>query len=225
MQSERLFTGEELKAMGRRHVDKVIDAIESGDMEEAKMQAQRMYDECLAMHDGLVEWVASTLSFIGRRYGDEAVHDALKEGCKSWFEPFADKCKDASPKHRVKMLAKLLRGHMMPMTIEEDDEKFTIMMEPCGSGGRLALQNKYEPPCSYYKIVNPQPMTCGQKDLPVYCGHAGILSIIGIERGGAPVYYEEPSEQIGVKPCKIFVYKDPDDAPAELYAKVGKVKE
>ena len=36
MQNKRLCTGEELKAMGRRHVDKVIDAIESGDMEQAK---------------------------------------------------------------------------------------------------------------------------------------------------------------------------------------------
>jgi len=35
IQNNRLCTEKELKTMGRRHVDKVLDAIESGDIEES----------------------------------------------------------------------------------------------------------------------------------------------------------------------------------------------
>jgi len=224
MPETRPFSNEELKEMGKRNVDALIEAIDVGDLERAKKLAQRMYQEDLAMHDGLIDWIAATLSFIGRHYGDEALSQALREGCNAWFQPIAESFAHAEARHRAKMLAKLLRGHMMPIRIEEDDEKYVFIMEPCGSGGRLVLRGKHKPPRDYFKIKKPQPMTCGKKDFPVYCAHAGILSILGIEFYGAPVFFEEPSDNIGEKPCKFYLYKDPKDAPSALYEMVGKKK-
>lgn len=224
MQGNRMFTDEELKDMGRRNVDAITEAIDAGDLDRAKYLAQRMHRECLAMHDGLIDWITALLTFVGRRYGDEALYQALREGCTAWLEPLAEQFSKADAGHRAVMMTKVLRGHMMPIRIEEDDEKFTFVMEPCGSGGRLVLDGKYQPPRDFLKIEKPQPMTCGQKDFPVYCAHGPILSILAIEWGGAPVFFEEPSDKVGEEPCKIYLYKDPKATPAELYAKVGKEK-
>ncbi len=224
MQGERLFTDEELENMGRRNVDVITEAIDAGDLDRARDMAQRMHRECLAMHDGLIGWITALLTFVGRRYGDEALYDALRESCSAWVGPLSEAFTPASARQRVVMMAKMLRGHMMPIRIEEDDEKFTFVMEPCGSGGRLVLDGKYQPPHGFLEIERPQPMTCGQKDFPVYCAHGPVVSMLGIESGGATVFYEEPSDKIGEKPCNIYLFKDPESTPAQLYAKVGKKK-
>ena len=225
MQANRLFTDEELRNMGRRNVDAVTDAIDAGDLDRAKDLAQRMHRECLAMHDGLIDWITALLTFVGRRYGDEALCEALREGCTAWLQPLTERVVQAEDvRHRAVMLTKMLRGHMMPIRIEEDDEKFVFIMEPCGSGGRLVLEGKYDLPRNFLKIREPQPMTCGQKNFPVYCAHAAVLSMLGIEWTGAPLFFEEPSDEVGKKPCRIYLYKDAKATPAEFYAKVGKVK-
>lgn len=224
MPGNRLFTDEQLKDLGRRNVDAIAEAIDSGALDQAKDLAQRMHRECLAMHDGLIAWITATLTFVGRHYGDEALAVALREGCTAWLQPLSERFAHADVGHRVVMMTKMLRGHMMPIRIEEDDEKFTFVMEPCGSGGRLVLDGKYGPPSNFLKIAKPQPLTCGQKDFPVYCAHAAVLAMLGMEWSGAPLFFEEPSDKVGEKPCKMYLYKDPKAAPAELYAKVGKKK-
>ena len=224
MQGGRIFTDEELINMGRRNVDVITEAIDAGELDRAKDLAQRMHRECLAMHDGLISWITALLSFVGHGQGDEAVYQALKESCNSWLGPLSDAFAHADPGHRAVMLAKMLRGHMMPIRIEEDDEKFTFIMEPCGSGGRMVIEGKFQPPHGFFNIERAQPMTCGQSCFPVYCAHGPVISVLGIESSGAPLFYEEPSDNVGQEPCKIYLYKNPAATPAQLYAKVGMKK-
>ncbi|MFC2000606.1 hypothetical protein ACFLXE_07650, partial [Chloroflexota bacterium] len=132
----------------------------------------------------------------------------------------------AEEDHRAKaqLMAHGLRGHLVPMKIEEDDEKFTFEMQPCGSGGRLVLNGYYDPPHSFQKISKAQPMTYGQDDFPIYCTHCAILGILGIEFGEAPLFFIDASDKPGEKPCKIYLYKDAGAIPDALYAKLGKKK-
>jgi hypothetical protein len=180
------------------------------------------------MHDTYRNWVAGLLSFIGQHYGDEALEQALRESCAVQLRPIVERFKrcdeEGNIRRKAEFMAGGLREHLMPLTVEEDEEKFIFQMHPCGSGGRLVLDKYCDPPVNFVKIEKPQPMTCGQAHFPVYCAHALILSILSIEWTGAPVFFEEPSDKIGEKPCKIYLYKDPKDTPAELYAKVGKEK-
>lgn len=228
MTAGKVFTDEELREMGVQTAELIQAAIDANDKEKAKKLTRRMYRESLAMHDLYRDWTAALLSFIGRRYGDEALQEALKESCAVWLRPVAERygrCdEEGNPRRKAELLAGGLRGHLMPLKVEEDEEKFIFQMQPCGSGGRLVLEGYYESPVNLLKIEKPQPMTCGQKDFPVYCAHGPVLSMLGIEWSGAPIFFEEPSAKVGEKPCKIYLYKDPKRTPAELYAKVGKEK-
>ena len=51
----------------------------------------------------------------------------------------------------------------MPLHIEEDDEKIVIQMRPCGSGGRLVLEGKYEGPDAMLTLKGKQLLTYGRE--------------------------------------------------------------
>ena len=110
-----------------------------------------MYNEFRSMHDLYRDWTTATLSFIGRRFGDEVLEEAMTEGVKAWWLPNLEKFPQGPEalRQRIKMLVAGLHGHLQPLHIEEDDEKVVIQMQPCGSGGRLILEGKYEGPLRF----------------------------------------------------------------------------
>lgn len=224
---KRVFTEEELREMGTPTVELIKAAIDADDKVKAKELTDRMYREFLDMHDMYAFWVTALLTFIGCRYGDKVLEEALIE---SWTVPVQSYQgewqqfeKEGNLRGKAERMALGLRGHLMPLKIEEDEEKFVFQMEPCGSGERLILQGCYEPPVNFLKIEKPQPMTFGQGQMPAYCTHAAIMAMVAIEFG-AFYWFEEPSEKLGERPCKFYVYKDPKTIPSEIYAKLGKKK-
>ena len=80
--SERLFSEEEIREMGKRTVDRLTEAIDAGDAEQAKKIAQRMYNEFLGMHDLYRNWTTATLSEVGKRFGDEVLEEVMMAGVK-----------------------------------------------------------------------------------------------------------------------------------------------
>ena len=49
METERIFTDQEIKEMEGRTLDKVLEAIDAGDNDKAKELCNRMYQEFLYM--------------------------------------------------------------------------------------------------------------------------------------------------------------------------------
>ncbi len=227
MSKERLFTEEELKERGTPTAELIVAAIDAGDNERAKELAWQLHTEYGFLHDGMFHWLTSLLSYIGRRDGDEALEEAFKESYTVVFRPVAElykQCDDAGDlRTQAEMFISGVRSHQEHMSITEDDEKVAIQMDVCGSGGRMILDGYYDPPCNFLKIETPQPMTGGIKDLPVYCAHAPILTILSAE-WGIPTYFTELSDELGKKPCTFCWYKDAKDIPDEFYSRVGKQK-
>ena len=218
--SEKIFTEAELKEMGTEIPDLIAQAIDAGDLEKAKKLGRRMHGEFFAMHEGFRDWIVHLMSFVGRRLGDEALYEFLHEE----FEGFVELKKmydKADFRRKVQMLAGGLRGHVTSIRIEEDDEKVTVMMTPCGSGGRAILAGSYGPPKNFLLVKKPQVMTCGRSDFPVYCCHCPFQDIVPIEATGYPIWVTVPSEKLGEEPCRFILYKDPDNIPAEYYERFG----
>ena len=114
MSLARIFSDDELREMGRRSLDRVLEAIDAGDPEEAKRLAQRMSNEFVSMHDLYRDWITGTLSEVGRRFGDETLESGMTAGIDSWWTPMAQKLA-AEPDdfaRKVKMFVAGLRGHL-----------------------------------------------------------------------------------------------------------------
>jgi hypothetical protein len=159
MPGKRYFTDEELEEMGKVTRDLILEAIDRGDLQQARELTDRMYREFLGMHDLYVYWLTATLSHVGRTFGNDALYEALRSGCDAWVTPLARRYAGKDLKTRVRMLVAGLRGHLHPLRVEEDDEKVTVYLKPCGSGGRMILNGAYKPPYDFLEIDPSQPMT------------------------------------------------------------------
>ena len=220
--TNRVFTDEELEEMGALTLDSLNQAIEAGDKEKAKRLAKNMFRESLQMHDMYVDWVAGLMDYIYRNYGENALYQALRE----WRmrQPHVDVSK-VDFKARAKGLAYALKGHQMPMKVEEDDEKVSITMQPCGSGQRLVQKESYGPPCNFTMIQKPHLMTWDMTDFPIYCTHEPVIEMVSIEKLGYPTQVAvHPDKVARDKACTFCIYKNIDDTPEEFYTRVGKQK-
>jgi hypothetical protein len=166
-----------------------------------------MYAEFLGMHDLYRDWVTHLLTFIGERYGDEVLSDALEETVAGWIKSLGSRYADKPTRRKVEMLLAGFRGHLHPFDVEEDDEKFVITPHPCGSGERLIRDGTYDPPRNFLKIKERQPMTFDREEFPVYCAHCHFQNIIPVGQEGEPLFVTEPSGELGEKPCRIYIYK------------------
>lgn len=219
----RLFSEAEIAEMEKRTVDRLTEAIEAGDKDKAKRIAQRMYNEFCSMHDLYRDWTTATLSFVGRKFGDAALEEAMTAGVGAWWLPNLEKFPKGAEalRQRIKMFVAGIHGHLQPLHIEEDDDKVVIQMQPCGSGGRLALEGKYEGPNAFLTLRTPQQLTYGRESFPVYCAHEPYMEMLDIEKNGAPFVVVEPAREIGKEPCSFIIYKDPAKIPAKYYERLG----
>jgi hypothetical protein len=219
--TNRVFTDKELEELGALTSDLLNEAIDSGDKEKAKRLAKNMFRESLMMHDMYVDWVTGLMDYIYKNYGENDLYQALRE----WRmrQPKAD-VRNTDFKTRAKGLAHALKGHQMPIKVEEDEEKVSITMQPCGSGERLVQKGKYGPPCNFTRIQKPHLMTWGMTDFPIYCAHEPVIEQVSIEQLGYPPQVSVPAEKVGDKGCTFCVYKNVDDVPEEFYTRVGKQK-
>jgi len=222
----RIFSDEELAAMARRSVDRVCDAIDAGDAADAKRLALRMYNEFVSMHDLYRDWLTSTLSEVGRRYGDAALEEVMTDGIRAWWTPMSRKLPqgEAHLEQRIRMFVAGLRGHLQPMEINEDDEKIEIFMKPCGSGGRQIQDGRYTGPNAFLTVEKAQRMTYGRENVPVYCTHEIAMERIDVENDGHPFVITEPAEELGKGYCRLCIYKDPKDIPEKYYTRLGLTK-
>ena len=207
MSAERLFTDEELENMGKRTLDRLLEKLDDGDVQKAKVLAQQMYNEFLGMHDLYRDWITHVFSFIGERLGDDTLREAMGETVAGYTQRLGKRYAGKDKRRQIQMLLAGLRGHLQPFEVEEDAEKLTITPKPCGSGGRLVNDGGYDPPCNFLKIKQPQPMTFDREDFPAYCAHCYFQNISPVEPGGKPLFETQPSEDPGKTPCRIYIYK------------------
>ena len=226
MSQDREFTEEQLERMGTPRLDRVKSAMEAGEKEKALKEVQGMFNEFLSMHNLMRDWIAVLYSHIYKKYGEEALYEANHAACTFWLKDLLGKYEEAEPRRKAQMLAAGFRGHFVPLKVEEDDEKFTITMLPCGSGGKLALEGGYEPPRNLARVQEAQPQTLSKENFPVYCTHCAFQEIIPIEELGHPIFITDcpGGDKIGEEDCKVYIYKKAEDIPEEFYERLGKKK-
>jgi hypothetical protein len=224
MNKKRIFTDEELREMGTRTLDLLLEAIEAGNKEKAKELAQRMYREFNFLHDGYMFWVTGLQTYIYKNYGVDAVEEAEREAhaieAKVVFKP----SEKTDFRSRVEHMVSGMRGHLQPISIEEDDEKVSVTMKPCGSGERIIQKGGYEPETGLARVKEPHRITWGMKDFPLYCVHCPLMEAMDIERTGNFNFVHIVTEPMYEGSCHFTFYKDAAQIPEEFYTRIGKNK-
>ena len=220
-----LAAGEDVFAREQaRLAREVVGAIDAADVAGARRLVDtKERGQYVPLHDRIVRFMAETFAYVLREFGaDELLcfqrrtAEGQRDGFERWERMTAADFARAS--------AFLLKQHMGQVEVREDDEKFTIVQAPCGSGGRLRLAGAYEGPDALPFVERahaPAALTHGERRFPVYCSHCPVWNgVAPVEWFGRPHWvFDDPSREDGS--CTLHIYKRHDGAPRAYLARLG----
>ena len=209
--------------MGEPTLLRLKKAISSGDKQAALSLADKYAKESLAMHDLYRDWLTASLSKVAEKHGHDSLDEVMEAGVKATWLPTVKVLSEKNLKHAIKMYVGGLRGHHQPLDITEDEEKITIKLSPCGSGGRLVQQGMYDHDEFSY-VDSKSSLTWNREQLPVYCTHDPVMERVDIDAHGFPFVVIQPAEKIGKQPCFMHIYKDPEKIPAAYFNRINRTK-
>jgi hypothetical protein len=229
--SERWFAPEELEQLARPTMDRAIEALDRGDVDEARKLCNAMRYEGRFLHDLMAESILGLVTYIQSKLGDDGVEEAWRDSLGRGWKRDTEGVVERARRDVVLALAATWRAHSVSgvgpepasFTIEEDEQKFTFRMNPCGSGQRLWRRGLYQGPTAYGVTERAHDWTYGRDKFPLYCTHCAFMNeILPIEWYGAPLYPSEAPLDFDRDPCVWYWYKDPAEVPSLYWERYGK---
>jgi hypothetical protein len=144
------------------------------------------------------------MSFIGRRLGDAATVQAIEETLQyvvQHLEPPARMSEGMSAEERLQKMAFIWRGHGLPFVVREGQDAYELVVERCGSGGRLIRDGAYEGEGALHTVKKALPDAAGRKELPVYCVHCAV-GVTDKSRDRVKI-----ADKPGLSPCIVRIGK------------------
>jgi acetyl-CoA synthetase len=217
-----LGAGEDLFAREQaRLAREVVAAIDAADAAGARRLVEaKERGQYVPLHDGIVRFLAETFAYVLREFGADELfrfHRSTAAGQRDGFERW----ERMTATDFARATAFLLKQHMGQVEVFEDDERFTIVQAPCGSGGRLRLAGAYEGPDALPFVETAGALTHGEARFSVYCSHCPVWNgVAPVEWFGRPHWvFDDPSRADGS--CTLHIYKRHAGAPRAYLARLG----
>ncbi len=187
--------------------------------------------ERVLLHDFFTDCLAAVFTWTGENLGEEKIPDMFTYCFEnSSKRPVFDLL--GIEIERGLMAELLVRGwvahscggageHPGAFRVEEDDEKFTFIMDPCGSGGRLLRKGSYDPPLEFARTSRAYPWSFHREGFPYYCTHCSFINeSMPLKYNGIPSWPLDPPAAPG-DPCRWYIYKDKHAIPERFYERYG----
>jgi hypothetical protein len=199
--------------------DELAAEIAAGDIDAVRTRFESWQAEQRRVHDLLRDWVSVLLSHVYEHYGIDELQSAVAYAGERTLLAWMPSDIARPPAKRLTSWARMLHGHFTSFSLEEDDQKFTIVQDPCGSCTRQILQGRYGPPIGLAVVREPHLVSWGRGDTPVYRSHVPVMHQLLPGRAiGVPWPVNLCPPGLGTGPCRILLYKDPlDPAAAEWF--------
>ncbi len=109
--TDRWFSEEELAQLSRPTMDRAIEAIDAGDLAQARRLCAEMKHEWQMLHDLMAAGVLDLVSFIQQRLGDDGVAEAWTESMGRGWRRHHDAIVALDRRELVGLLAATWRAH------------------------------------------------------------------------------------------------------------------
>ncbi len=217
--------------VGKSSLRLAYEAMDRGELAEAKKIIEYARLEWQVVHDMYVNWSWSFFSYIAATYGEAELEKAMRSVLGSYYKARYDKVMAADAETQLQLTVEGLRGHLMgpgrqgEIEVSEEPDRYKLTLAPCGSGGvarqRVEGGQELHPELFGYS-QGPHSWTWGKQRVCYYCAHCAMVNeIMAIDNYGHPMriteYPDNPND-----PCVWYIYKDPKKIPAEHYHRVGK---
>jgi len=166
-------------------------------------------------HDRWLDALCALLTAVYRTHGVDvlaaSIEDAGARTLLAWMP--TDVARD--PVTRVRTWAGMLQGNFATVRVVEDDTKFVITQDPCGSCGRQLASGRHPGPYDHATVAEVHPITFDRGDVGVYRTHVAVMHFLMPERAiGVPWPTVACPRGAVAAPCRIHLYKDPLDPSA-----------
>ena len=207
-----------------RVAERIVEAVRADDVASAKALLEERDRQHAVIHDQFIAIKAGFYDYVGKLFGGRRLEAILRHTGERQRDGF-ERWEAMAVEDFVRASAHLLASHMGAVRVTEDEDKFTIEQDPCGSGGRLMRDGAYDGANGLHRVAAAQPMTFGKGDFPSYCAHCAIWNNVQcIEWFGHPQWcIDHPATP--AEPCRIHIYKDPRRIPERYYRQVGKQRD
>lgn len=202
------------------------------------------------LHDRYVDLISGILAYIARTFGEAALEPCYRHVLEPYIEqrymPFdlRERQYDDTIYRNLYTTFEAMRAHLCgserrgELEFEEDDDKWVVKFDPCGSGGRSSRGDPIEgtpprpqPPYEFGVTTEKHDWAWNETGVCHYCAHCCFaLELLPAERWGHPVRVVDsplyPDETSGAEPkkCTWTVYKRLDAIPEEAYRRIGRTK-
>lgn len=210
-----------------------LQALAENNDDEALKWLERMRLAFLNVHDVLVVWVQDQLSFIADTWQEDDVLESVLHTHQSiWGDRYAA-WDQMTPWEKVALTVEGMRGGHFSggqrrgdVIIEDQDDRYLVAFDPCGSGG-VARRGDPETGRASYPITmhgtnqESHLWTWQKTGVHWYCAHCAIAMewLPGRKRG----YLLRPLDHTldHNAPCPWYIYKDDKQIREYHYPRTG----
>ncbi len=228
------FTDEETRELTTPVAKRIAGALRRGDERAAESLCDELRAERILLHDFFADATTALFTWTAENLGEERLYDMFvfcfeQSARRQVYEVMEADIKrgiEASLLARSCWVSHSCGGageHGGSFRIAEDDEKFTFIMDPCGSGGRLWRKGRYEPPTSFGVTSKPYAWSFGREGVPYYCVHCAFMNeLLPYRRLGFMTWPVDPPRGAG-DACSWHLYKDRRAVPRDYFERSGLV--
>jgi len=156
--------------------EKLIEAIKSGKTEKAFGYVNDLYEMFRGMHDGFINAISLMHGKLAEAKGEEWLEGFTRDRIYPRWRPIFQTMKDMTPEERVNLICDIHRPMYSEFHVEEDDEKFVVVVTGCNNGGRLIRDGIAKRQNALTR--KPYPWCFNKVGVPYYCIHAAIFNEI-----------------------------------------------
>jgi hypothetical protein len=196
-------------------VDETTRRARADDLRGALAAFDTFENACCVVQDAYRDWLSSLLSEVYRRWGPDELEDLHRYCAERTLLPWMTVDIRNAPRKRLVRWVRMLQGHFSVVRAGEDDEKFVLVQDPCGTCSRQLLAGRCDFPFNLAVVEEEHLVTWGRGSTPVYRTHVPVWHVaMARERLGVPWPVNRCPAGLGTGPCPTFLYKDPLDPRA-----------
>ncbi len=223
----RVIRQDDLKDIAIPSWVKAKEALQAGRIKEAIALLDYMPVEGKRINDLMCDVFWGALTFIADTYGEAELEKAFRRIGEPNYKGLAK----LTPEQFMQLRVESMRVHRIGSEemgvdrVVEEKDRYVLIMDPCGSGGRMRRIGRTGPPFNYGVTKKAYPWSFGKKGVPYYCCHCAMWSEIQpIEWFGYPARITDFNDDPKA-PCIWYVYKSPELIPEEYFKRVGKTRD
>jgi hypothetical protein len=215
----RLFSDSELANLATPAGDKIQSALKTGNLEMALHLCAESKGGHHPLAFGYFTWNGKMLVHVYRTYGLKALGECIESSLSPWFRPLAEQFRNGVTREAVSILAQYWRMASQEFgPVEETEDKFSFEVKMFSDFWRLNQFDELSASLPVGLLDFEQPEDRERESFSLLSQSVLYAEALMITWLGYPAFTVDFNT--GGEPCKVTVYKDPMDIPAERFARV-----